>query len=671
MSSLKSMASKAIKRQQKVQGIKLSFLTLKKKLILAFAIILLVPTGVLSFISYETAKDKVDEQMVQAAEQNIHLLAGYLDTFTRNKKQQLELFHTNMMNGFSKEQLASELKNFVSIQKEAENVILMMKDGTLISAAGAGTKQELMTTEWYKEAQESKGSFVISSPYQSPITGNFVFTLAKADHDGSYAAIDVDMNQISEITKTIQIGTTGYIFIVDENRTLVFSVFVDPGVPLAGLYEAEKMFESETGQFVYRTDGETDDKYMFYGTSMETGWKLGGNMYKYDVSNQASPILWTTFFVLLISILAGGGFVFYILYSIISPLNRLSAGADRIRQGDLTEHIGLASRDEFGSLSRTFDEMASSLRGVIQEVNNNAIQLSASSEEMSASAEQSGKASEQTAVSMQNLANDSREQLNSVAEAGHQMNEMAGQIEMIAGNVGVVNRIARQAAQRATNGNEYALMTVKQMDTIKSMVVMLTEKFNMLQERSAHINTIAGAITDISSQTNLLALNASIEAARAGEHGRGFAVVASEVKKLAEQSGRSASEVTMLINAIQEEVSSTNVTIGHVVEEVESGMGIAHSTGEIFAGIHDAINDVAEQINGISDAAGAIEAKSRDVAGQLRIVEGIAAASSDNIEHVAAITEEQLAAMEEISASSVALTKMAEDLEGLIRKFKV
>ncbi|BCL77038.1 methyl-accepting chemotaxis protein [Jeongeupia sp. HS-3] len=121
-----------------------------------------------------------------------------------------------------------------------------------------------------------------------------------------------------------------------------------------------------------------------------------------------------------------------------------------------------------------------------------------------------------------------------------------------------------------------------------------------LGAKSSSISSIVNTIKEIADQTNLLALNAAIEAARAGEQGRGFAVVADEVRKLAERTSASTSEIAAMIDVIRSGTSSAITGVNQMLQQAEQGVGYANDAGEAINKIRESSKQVLEVINTFS-----------------------------------------------------------------------
>jgi len=151
---------------------------------------------------------------------------------------------------------------------------------------------------------------------------------------------------------------------------------------------------------------------------------------------------------------------------------------------------------------------------------------------------------------------------------------------------------AKQAMELATYGKDTVHHTVEGIDTLKGNVMAIAEKIMQLSEQTTQVTAISELVADIANQTNILALNAAVEAARAGEHGKGFSVVAQEVRKLADQSKKSAEKITTLIREVQAAMNGTVMVTDEGMKATNECAKLAHSTSETFATIANAIDAV-------------------------------------------------------------------------------
>jgi CHASE3 domain sensor protein len=184
------------------------------------------------------------------------------------------------------------------------------------------------------------------------------------------------------------------------------------------------------------------------------------------------------------------------------------------------------------------------------------------------------------------------QQATSVHETTTTMDELGASSQVTAEQIETAVAQARQALSLAYSGSKAMGMSLDSMNKLKNKVEKIQEQIVHLSEQTGQIGNISTVVSDLANQTNMLALNAAVEAVRAGENGKGFAVVATEIRKLADQSKKSATQIYSLVADIQDAINSTVMVTDEGTKTVEDGSVIAQETAQVFASMSDSINNI-------------------------------------------------------------------------------
>jgi len=180
----------------------------------------------------------------------------------------------------------------------------------------------------------------------------------------------------------------------------------------------------------------------------------------------------------------------------------------------------------------------------------------------------------------------------SIRQMSSTMDELGASSEQSAQQAEASSAGANQALLVAESGTQSAQKTLKEMSALKDKVQEIAEQIKSLSNRTNQIGSISDLVGELASETNMLALNAAVEAARAGSHGKGFAVVAGEIRRLADQSKKSADKINTLVVDIQSAINSTVIVTDKGTKTVAQGMDLTQETAKSFTGVADAINNI-------------------------------------------------------------------------------
>ncbi|AFQ42686.1 methyl-accepting chemotaxis protein [Desulfosporosinus meridiei] len=366
------------------------------------------------------------------------------------------------------------------------------------------------------------------------------------------------------------------------------------------------------------------------------------------------------------------GFALMINRRISQKIAPIAESALQVAGGNLDiPEISVTTDDDIGLLGKAFNDMTNNLRELVEKVSQSSGLVASTSQELTSGAEQSAQASNQIATSISEVSAGTETQLNVVNNTTKIVNQMLVGINQILDSSKVVADTSERAAQSALDGMKAIDKTMDQMSNIERTVNTSAQVINNLGERSKEISQIIDAISGIAQQTNLLALNAAIEAARAGEQGRGFAVVADEVRKLAEQSSEAAKQISALILEIQEDTQKAVAAMNKGTLEVSMGTKVVNTADDAFKDINDLVTTVLNQVREITLKIQHTAEGSNQVAEAVTEINQVSKSIAVQTQTVSAATEEQSASIEEIAAASQVLSKMAQEVELTLEKFRL
>jgi aerotaxis receptor len=260
--------------------------------------------------------------------------------------------------------------------------------------------------------------------------------------------------------------------------------------------------------------------------------------------------------------------------AIARPLQQAVEAAGAVAQGDLTQHIEVKSKDEFGLLLQVLKDMNASLAGIVTDVRESTDSITTASHEI--------------AQGNADLSKRTEEQASSLEETASSMEELTSTVRQNAESAKHANKLAESASDIAVKGGHVVNEVVQTMSSINTS--------------SKKIADIISVIEGIAFQTNILALNAAVEAARAGEQGRGFAVVAAEVRNLAQRSATAAKEITALIAASVDKVEVGTRQVAQAGETMSEIVTSVKRVTDIMAEISSASDEQSKGIEEVNQA---------------------------------------------------------------------
>jgi methyl-accepting chemotaxis protein len=353
---------------------------------------------------------------------------------------------------------------------------------------------------------------------------------------------------------------------------------------------------------------------------------------------------WLLWGMLIGSVLLAALLAWPISHGLESGITVAENALGKLADGNLRDPVPLAgSSRELADMLGSLERMRGQWHKMIETLSEDAERLKHESESMASAASQISAALRDQGSATENISG-------SVGTLSATISHISESAKRSAG-------LARDAGEVVVHGADAVGRMARDSEELAEQVAQSSATVDELGTRSQEISAVVGVIREIADQTNLLALNAAIEAARAGEQGRGFAVVADEVRKLAERTAQSTTQITKIIDAVQTQTAQAVSVMRIGADKARAGVA--------------AVDEVSRQIRDVVGRTESLVAEITSISADLEQQTATGVAVTDGVARIAAVTEENSAAIASTVEASRDVHAVAADLQASIRRFSI
>ncbi|MBW4081935.1 methyl-accepting chemotaxis protein [Paenibacillus sp. S150] len=538
----------------------------------------------------------------------------------------------------------------------------------------------LKERSWYSLTARNKRT-TVTDPYIDAGSGKMVVSVSAPILDESgkligVAGADISTEQITQALSAFNYKGSGFAVLIDKTGTFIYhpdsdKILLQKMGDLGEDWKAVGDKMVQWGSNVLKTDIDGQASYVSYAPAVDNQWSVALVVPQESAEQRLQSFKLIFVLSIISSIVVMSVLLYFVSNSILKPIPVLTAAFRQAMTGDLSVRAKVNAKGEIGVLAGGFNELISSQQSMIQDIiqssrsisgavgntESNVSALDGSISEISAITEELSAGMQQTAAAMEELNASTNEIEHAVSGIARKAQEGAEK--------------ARQINDRAERLKEGADRSRTQAD---EMYGQGEEKLRHAIEQSksiARIHALSGAILEIAAQTNLLSLNASIEAARAGDAGRGFAVVADEIRKLAENSRETVSQIQevtgAVVAAVENLVEGAESMLHFVDRQVLKDYDSMQETGQQYSEDAGYINEL------VTDFSATSEQLLASIQSMLSAISETSSAANEGAEgagNIAAQAEQIISKSGGIVAEMEEIKHSSEELLHTVSKFK-
>lgn len=661
--------------------------TIKKEIIQLLIFTSIIPIIVIFIANFYSLNKNINEFTDSAIKSSINLVNEELVNIHLNSDRDVEYLSLDANAKGIKENKNNEavwfektLQNYTKVNDDVVSAYIGSENGKFLLSPyeDMGSDYDPRNREWYKKAVNNPSEVIMSEPYEDAVNKRIVVTYSRAVFNDigelqGVIAIDKNLEKLSEIVRNIDLGEGAFTTIFSKDGTIIAnndSSLIGKNAKDIPWIEKVLNIENNTSKYL-KLDGIT---YLSYRSiESESGLNIAAFI-------PVSELIKTYVEDLILSIIV---FISILILGIISskiytgkltkPIRQVVDVLNKIKNGDFTEKVEskIYYNKEIDSIINGLNTLIEDMGVLLSGVKEASEKVNCGSETLFGIISESSNVGEEVAKSVQQIAEGATNQAAQLDEGVRVVGELEDEVNKSIESSDRMLNTSKEVKISSTEG----IVAIENLSEIyeknKEASENMALKVDMLSTKSEEIGIIIDAIKSITEQTNLLALNASIEAARAGEVGRGFAVVAEEVRKLAEESAKSATEINSVIGEIKgniKEIYEDTVTTRKLNDDTQASL---LKTKEKFGVIDNNINELEENIKEVTYSLDKITQSKDTVVYKISEVAAVSQETAAITEEVSAASEEQSSGLQEMAGEAETLKDYSEILNNLIKKFKM